>query len=228
LTMLALFVLGYLMQKYIINTVMLSSSLTTFLLTFGFETLLINLALRFWTANTRQSRPSYANESMALGQLRLPYTQLAAFVVVLLPVPLYFICLPLLCANPVVVALAPSVPGAVVQAQYSPALCSGLDHLLEDADDIGRMQMGDMTVTFIGDRSRFTLSPSDVESIDWPGAGWRVWWLTGRKARLNLRERMDGIQAVTIGIREGYFLWSQRKASRKLRSELTQWIVPTA
>ena len=47
LTMGALFVAGYLLQRYVINLVIRASLLTTFLLTFGLEGLLINLALRF-------------------------------------------------------------------------------------------------------------------------------------------------------------------------------------
>src|SRR3954468_292322 len=40
LTMLSLFLAGYLMQRYMINLVMGASILTTFLLTFGIESLL--------------------------------------------------------------------------------------------------------------------------------------------------------------------------------------------
>jgi branched-chain amino acid transport system permease protein len=83
ITMLALFIFGYLLQKYVINFVMRAPPLTTFLLTYGFEALLINLALRFWTADLRQTKPVYANVSLAVGQLRLPYTQLAGIVVTL-------------------------------------------------------------------------------------------------------------------------------------------------
>jgi len=83
LTMGTLFVAGYLLQRFVINLVIRASLLTTFLLTFGLEGLLINLALRFWSADTRQTRPSYANVALAFGELRLPYTQLGAVVVVL-------------------------------------------------------------------------------------------------------------------------------------------------
>jgi len=83
-TMLALFAAGYLLQKHVVNLVMRSSALTTFLLTFGFQTLLTNLALRFWTADMRQTRPNYVNTSFALGTLRIPYVQLAAFVITLI------------------------------------------------------------------------------------------------------------------------------------------------
>ncbi len=84
LTMAALFIFGYLLQKYVINFVMKAPPLTTFLLTYGFETLLVNLALRFWTADLRQTKPAYANVSFVLGDLRLPYTQLAGIVVAFL------------------------------------------------------------------------------------------------------------------------------------------------
>jgi branched-chain amino acid transport system permease protein len=90
LTMAALFGIGYLLQKYVINLVMGGSVLTTSLLTYGFETLAINVALRAFSADLRQTKPAYANVSLTLGELHLPYTQLGAVVVaVLLTVLLY-------------------------------------------------------------------------------------------------------------------------------------------
>src|SRR5204863_1353024 len=64
ITVAALFTLGFLMQKYVINLVMRAAILTTFLLTYGFDTLLTNVALRTFTADTRQTRPFYANTSL--------------------------------------------------------------------------------------------------------------------------------------------------------------------
>jgi len=84
LTMFALFVFGFLLQRYVINLVLRASLLTTFLLTFGVESLVINLALRAFSADTRQTRPAYANTSLLLGDVRLPFTQLGAVVVALL------------------------------------------------------------------------------------------------------------------------------------------------
>lgn len=81
--MAVLFGVGYVLQRSVINLVMGASILTTFLLTFGFENLLVNLALRLFSADTRQSRPPYANSSLNLGDLHLPYTQLGAVVVAL-------------------------------------------------------------------------------------------------------------------------------------------------
>src|SRR5215218_7851504 len=73
LTMLVLFIWGYLLQRYVINFVMKAPPLTTFLLTYGIQALLVNLALRLWTADLRQTKPAYANVSFVLGSLRLPY-----------------------------------------------------------------------------------------------------------------------------------------------------------
>jgi len=83
ISMAVLFAAGYLLQRYVINMVMGASVLATFLLTFAVESLLINLALRLFSADTRQSKPFYANSSLTIGPLYLPYTQLGAVVVAL-------------------------------------------------------------------------------------------------------------------------------------------------
>jgi branched-chain amino acid transport system permease protein len=93
ITMLALFGAGYLLQRYVINLVMGASVLTTFLLTFGIESLLVNLALRLFSADTRQSKPFYANASLSVGPLYLPYTQLGAVVVALVLTYLLYLIL---------------------------------------------------------------------------------------------------------------------------------------
>jgi len=90
-TMLLLFLAGYVLQRYVINRVLQSSILTTFLLTFGLEALLVNVALQLFSADIRQTKPSYANVSMVLAGLRLPYTQIGAVVIALgLTIALHF------------------------------------------------------------------------------------------------------------------------------------------
>jgi branched-chain amino acid transport system permease protein len=93
IAMVAFFALGYAIQTGLINNLMRASVLATFLLTFGLEALLVNLALRLWTADTRQSKPFYANESLSVGDLRLPYTQLGAVAVTLLVTLLLYLFL---------------------------------------------------------------------------------------------------------------------------------------
>src|SRR3954451_12916589 len=93
LTMAVLFGVGYLLQKYVINLVMGGAVLTTFLLTYGFETFAINVALRLFSADLRQARPAYANVSLNLGEIYLPYTQLGAVVVTIIVTVLLYLFL---------------------------------------------------------------------------------------------------------------------------------------
>lgn len=83
-TMIVLFGLGFLIQKYIINRVIRASLLVTFLLTFGIQSLLTNLALRFFSADFRQAKPPYQGQSFALGQLQIPYALLGGLLVALI------------------------------------------------------------------------------------------------------------------------------------------------
>ncbi len=92
-TMIVLFIWGYALQRYVINFVMKAPPLTTFLLTYGIQALLVNLALRFWTADLRQAKPPYANVSLVVGKLQLPYTQLAGVVVTIVLTVLVYLYL---------------------------------------------------------------------------------------------------------------------------------------
>src|ERR1044071_5224704 len=83
LAMAVLFGVGYVLQRTVINLVMGASILTTFLLTFGLESLFVNLALRWFSADTRQSRPFYANSAFTVGPIYVPYAQVGAVVVAL-------------------------------------------------------------------------------------------------------------------------------------------------
>jgi len=93
LSMAVLFGIGYVLQRCVINLVMGASILTTFLLTFGIEALFVNLFLRWFSADTRQTKPIYANVSLNLGPLYLPYTQLGAVIVALVLTYLLYVFL---------------------------------------------------------------------------------------------------------------------------------------
>lgn len=79
--MAVLFVLGYLMQRLVINRVMGSDVRTTLILTFGFQWLLINVALYIFTGDYRAVSPSYAGEGFNFGSLTLPYARLAVLLI---------------------------------------------------------------------------------------------------------------------------------------------------
>lgn len=72
----ALFVLGWLIQRYLINWVARAPILTTFLLTFGLSLLIVNVALIIWTGDTRGVTTSYSGANFTLAGVTVPWAKL--------------------------------------------------------------------------------------------------------------------------------------------------------
>lgn len=77
---LALFLLGYTVQKYMINLVIGGSVFMTLILTFGLDMALINANLILFTADLRSITTSYSSLGWALGSVRIPYARAGVFV----------------------------------------------------------------------------------------------------------------------------------------------------
>jgi branched-chain amino acid transport system permease protein len=75
----ALFALGYVLQRYLINLVVNAPIFVTLLLTFGLDLLLVQGMNILFSADYRSIPTSYASSSLALGEVRVPYGRLAAF-----------------------------------------------------------------------------------------------------------------------------------------------------
>jgi len=71
-----LFLLGYALQRFVINLVVKGSVFMTLILTFGFNLLLVNALLAIFTADTRALTPSYAGLGVAFGDIRISYVRL--------------------------------------------------------------------------------------------------------------------------------------------------------
>lgn len=91
ISMLVLFLLGYAIQAGIINWVIRAPLLVTFLLTFGLDIVLINLALFIWKGDVQSVSPAYAGAGFSLffdpatsQGIQVPYVRLAAFGISLL------------------------------------------------------------------------------------------------------------------------------------------------
>jgi branched-chain amino acid transport system permease protein len=77
----AMFVLGYLLQRFLINRVIPYGVFMTLVLTFGISLILIDLALFAFTGDYRSVTPGYAGAGFNLGGVVLPYQRLGVFVV---------------------------------------------------------------------------------------------------------------------------------------------------
>ncbi len=81
LSMAALFLLGYGIQRLLINQIIRAPLLATFLLTFGLEILLVNLLNFFFKADLRSVTTPYSGSGFSIGPARVPYIRLAALLI---------------------------------------------------------------------------------------------------------------------------------------------------
>jgi len=76
---LALFVIGYALQRGVINLVVNAPIWMTLLLTFGLELFLINALILIFTGDFRSIETSYASGGVTFGDVRVPFGRLIAF-----------------------------------------------------------------------------------------------------------------------------------------------------
>ena len=76
---LALFIIGYALQRGLINLVVNAPIWMTLLLTFGLELFLINALILIFTGDFRSIETSYASGGLTFGDVRVPYGRLIAF-----------------------------------------------------------------------------------------------------------------------------------------------------
>ncbi len=80
----ALFVLGYAVQRGVINRIIRAPLLFTFLLTFGLNLIAVNVLLLVFKSDFRSVTTSYSGAGLELGGIVLPYIRLAALGIALL------------------------------------------------------------------------------------------------------------------------------------------------
>jgi branched-chain amino acid transport system permease protein len=80
----ALFVLGYALQRWIINRVVLKNIFLTLILTFGLDMVLINANIALFTADVRSISTWYTGTAFEVWGVRIAYTRLLVFVLALL------------------------------------------------------------------------------------------------------------------------------------------------
>jgi branched-chain amino acid transport system permease protein len=74
----ALFALGYGIQRYLINLVINAPIFLTLLLTFGLSLVILNILQLVFTPDDRTIETAWASQSFALGDVNIPYGRLAA------------------------------------------------------------------------------------------------------------------------------------------------------
>jgi branched-chain amino acid transport system permease protein len=77
-------VLGYGIQRVLINRVVEAPPLITYLCTFGVHLILANLALLLWSADFRTVTTSYSGAGFSLGPITVPIARLVTFLIAVL------------------------------------------------------------------------------------------------------------------------------------------------
>ncbi|RLB05913.1 MAG: branched-chain amino acid ABC transporter permease [Deltaproteobacteria bacterium] len=84
-SMTVLFILGYAVQKYLINLVIRASAFITLILAFGIEIFINNSALVMWTADVRKVKVPYGAANFSIGNfVTVPTVRLLAFLLVII------------------------------------------------------------------------------------------------------------------------------------------------
>ena len=76
-----MFVLGYLLQRYVLNLIIRSAMLNTLLITFGLSVVITYLAQLLFSADFRTINPGYSGSNVNVGGITIPLVSLAAFVI---------------------------------------------------------------------------------------------------------------------------------------------------
>ena len=81
--MVVMFVVGYLLQRYLLNLIIRSSHLNTLLITFGLDVVLTYLAQLAFSADFRAINPIYAGSNVTLLGVTIPLVRFGAFLTAL-------------------------------------------------------------------------------------------------------------------------------------------------
>lgn len=75
-----MFVVGYFVQRVLINKIVRAPMFMSLILTFGLQMLVVRLAIYFFTGDFRSVQPSYASFSLKFFGLIIPFVRVAIFV----------------------------------------------------------------------------------------------------------------------------------------------------
>ncbi len=84
LSMVSAGVLGYVVQRFLINKVVEGPPMTSYICTFGVHLILANCALLLWSADFRTVTTSYSGTGFSVGPLTIPIARLVTFVVAII------------------------------------------------------------------------------------------------------------------------------------------------
>lgn len=136
---------------------------------------------------------------------------------------LLILIFPVLQANPYLRMLVKNRLGAkapdsvcyVCQIALIPRLYGGLRGFLEDADDIGMLELTGEGIVFDGDHISLAAPYESVVELTEVNPGYRMLWMAGSRIRLRVNT-LDGVRDVELMERESSFIPESRRLAREM------------
>lgn len=91
IVMLILFIIGYAIQRFLLNLVVRGSIFITLTFTFGLQILIANICLLLWKADFRSINLSYSSLSLSLGGAVIPLVRFGIFIVAVILTLLFYV-----------------------------------------------------------------------------------------------------------------------------------------
>jgi hypothetical protein len=109
--------------------------------------------------------------------------------------------------------------GLIVQITLCPRVRKGFRALIEDADDLGYLVLGETELMFQGDSLELFLPFERIISVHGENVGLRGLYVSSGRIRLDI-SGLDGFEAVEIAERASRVLPSSRKITRQLFQQI--------
>jgi hypothetical protein len=109
----------------------------------------------------------------------------------------------------------------IVQLTLTPRIRTGLRAIAEDADDIGRLTIGESELVFQGDSVQLSVPFQRIQQLRPQSAGWRGLFVYGRRVELVVTG-LPNVTALEFAERSSWILPTSRKNARDLHQCLAR------
>ena len=106
-----------------------------------------------------------------------------------------------------------------VQVTLCPRIRKGLRALIEDADDVGYLALGDSALIFRGDSMQMTIPFDRIAAVHGENVGLRGLYVTAGRITLDV-SGLDGFESLEIAERSSRVIFSSRKITRQMFAQL--------
>lgn len=107
----------------------------------------------------------------------------------------------------------------ICQVSFSPRLHGGFRGFMEDADDVGHLQISDVAIRFTGDHTEFVLPFDLIKVVSYSNVGWRGFWIAGGRINI-MTNALDDYEEFEILERQSNTVITAQRISEDIFHEL--------